>query len=107
MTTALVTLAATRTSEHVDARRLAVHPAVFARLCAESSHPAGLGSLDELHITVNTDDAAELDALDDLLRERGRAVADFVGAECVALFSGEGIDGCDVWARVKVEEIVG
>ena len=104
MTTALVTIIATHDAEYIDADGLAVHPAVFARLCAESSHPAGVGSLDELHITVNTDDAAELNALDDLLRERGRAVADFVGAECVALFSGE---GCAVWARVKVEEIVG
>ena len=107
MTTALVTLAATSTSEHIDANCLAVPPAVFARICAESAHPAGLGSPDELHITVNTDDAAELNALDDLLRERGRAVADFVGAECVALFPRQGIDGCDVWARVKVEDIVG
>lgn len=106
MTTALVTIIATHDAEHIDADGLAVHPAVFARLCAESSHPA-LGQPDELHITTNTDDAAELDALDDLLRERGRAVADFVGAECVALFPRQGVDGCDVWARCRVKEIVG
>ena len=99
MTTALVTIIATHDAEYIDADGLAVPPAVFARICAESAHPAGLGSPDELRIT----DDAELDALDDLLRERGRAVADFVGAECVALFSGE---GCAVWARVKVEDIV-
>lgn len=104
--TALVTIVATGTSEYVDAHRLAVHPAVFARLCRESSHPAGVGSLDELHITTGTDDAAELDALDDALRAQARSVSDFADSECVALFPRQGIDGCDVWARVKVEDIV-
>lgn len=108
MTTAaaLVTVAATRTSEHLPANRLAVAPAVFARLCRESAACGGnLGAPDQLHITTDSDDAAELDALDDLLRDRAQTVGDFVGAECVALFTGQGIDGCDVWARCKVEEI--
>lgn len=105
MTTATVTIRTTNTDATVPANRLALHPAVFARLCAESSHPAGLGAIDELHITTTTDDAAELDALDDTLRARAQTVADFAGRDCVALFSGEGIDGCDVWARCDVEEI--
>ena len=106
-TTATVTIRTTNTTATVPANRLALHPAVFARLCAESSHPAGLGVLDELHITTTTDDAAELDALDDAFRARAQTVGDFAGRDCVALFSGEGIDGCDVWARCDVEEIDG
>ena len=95
----IITLAATNTDAFLPANRLALHPAVFARLCAESAHPAGLGSLDELHVTTGTDDASELDTLDDALRARAQTVADFAGKECVALFPEEGIDGCDVWAR--------
>ena len=109
MTTAAIAyIIATMSHDHIDARGLAVHPSVFARLCAESSLPKGhgLGSLDELHITTSTDDAAALDALDDELRARAQTVSDFVGAECVALFPRQGIDGCDVWARCRVEEIV-
>ena len=103
MTTAkIITLTATTTDAFLPANRLALHPAVFARLCAESSHPAGLGSPDELHITTGTDDADILDALDDALRARAQTVADFAGKECVALFPEEGIDGCDVWARGTV-----
>ncbi len=101
-TIATVTIRTTNTDAAIPANRHALHPAVFARLCAESTHPAGLGSLDELHITTTTDDAAELDALDDTLRARAQTVGDFAGSDCIALFSGEGIDGCDVWARVTV-----
>ena len=106
MTTAaaLVTVTATSTSEHLPANRLAVAPAVFARLAAEAGI-AKLGAPDELHITADSDDAAELDALDDSLRDRAQTVGEFVGAECFALFVGQGVDGCDVWARCKVEEI--
>lgn len=104
---ALVTIAATATSEHVPANRLAVAPAVFARLCRESAACGGnLGVYDQLHITTDSDDVAELDALDDLLRDRAQTVGEFEGAECFALFTGQGVDGCDVWARCKVEEIV-
>jgi hypothetical protein len=55
--------------------------------------------------TVTAPNASELDALDDLLRARAQTVGEFVGAECFALFTGQDIDGCDVWARCKVEEI--
>jgi len=105
MTTATVTIHTTNTTTAVPANRLALHPAVFARLCAESTHPAGLGVPDELHITTTTDDAAELDALDDAFRGRAQTVGDFAGTVCVALFAGTGIDGCDVWARVTVDEV--
>lgn len=102
----LVTLAATRTDEHIPANRLAVAPAVFARLCRESAACGGnLGAPDQLHITADSDDAAELDALDDDLRDRAQTVGEFVGAECVALFPGQGTDGCDVWARCSVEAV--
>lgn len=103
-TAALVTLAATHTSEHLPADRLAVSVETFRRLCRESGI-VEMGAPDELHITVGTDDAAELDALDDLLRDRAQTVGEFVGGECFALFVGQGIDGCDVWARAKVEVI--
>ena len=43
---------------------------------------------------------------DDDLRDRAQTVGEFAGADCFALFTGRGIDGCDVWARCKVEEIV-
>ena len=49
-TAALVTVTATRTSEHLPANRLAVAPAVFARLCRESPIPI---ALDEELIGVN------------------------------------------------------
>lgn len=101
-TTAFVTFAATNDSIYLPTNRLAVAPAVFARLCRESEHPAGLGSLDQLHITTDTDDAAELDALDDALRARAQTVGDFAGNDCVVLMPRGGIDGCDVWARVSV-----
>lgn len=103
-TAALVTIASTRTSEHLPANRLAVAPAVFARLCRESGI-AGIDGTDELHITTDSDDAAELDALDDLLRDRAQTVGEFAGAECFALFTGQGTDGCDVWARCTVDEV--
>ena len=104
-TTATVTIRTANTTTAIPANRLALHPAVFARLCAESSHPAGLGVLDELHITTKTDDAAELDALDDAFRARAQTVGDFAGHDAMVLFSGEGIDGCDVWARCDVDEV--
>ena len=100
----LVTIAATHTSEHLPANRLAVDPAVFARLCRESGI-AGIDGCDELHITAGTDDAAELDALDDLLRDRAQTAGDFIGAECFVLLPGQGIDDCDVWARCSVEAV--
>ena len=103
--TALVTILATNTDEHIPANRIAVEPAVFARLARESGHAAGIESIDELHITHGTEDADELDALDDLLRDRGQAVEMFEGKTCYALFPGDGIDGCDVWARVTVGEV--
>jgi hypothetical protein len=95
----VVTIASTGTDQGLPADRMAVNPAVFARLCRE----AGLRDAhDELHITAYGDDAATLDALDDELRDRAQAVAEFSGDECVALFTGEGIGGCDVWARCRV-----
>ena len=104
MSTITATILATRTVQSLDADGMAVSRATFARLCRESSHPA-LGQPDELHITTNTDDAMALVMLDDELRERSRALTEFAGSECYALFIGEGIDGCDVWARVAVESV--
>lgn len=102
MTTAaaLVTVAATRTSEHLPANRLAVSTPVFDRLFRE--HLITAASCEELHVTKGDD---TLDALDDDLRDRAQTVGEFVGGECFALLTGQGIDGCDVWARVRVEEI--
>lgn len=99
MTTAaaLVTVAATRTSEHLPANRLAVSTPVFDRLFRE--HLVTTASCEELHVTKGDD---TLDALDDDLRDRAQTVGEFVGAECFALFTGRGIDGCDVWALVTV-----
>lgn len=98
--TVVVTIASTGTNQGLPADRMAVSTAVFARLCRE----AGLrgGSPEELHITSDGDDAATLDALDDELRDRAQTVSAFEGDECVALFTGEGIGGCDVWARCSV-----
>ena len=101
-TTCTVTFDATSSTAIVPANRLAVAPAVFSRLARESEHPAGIDGLDQLHITTGTDDADLLDTLDDALRARAQTVGDFDGAECFALCPGEGIDGCDVWARCTV-----
>ena len=46
-----------------------------------------------------------IDALDDLLRDRAQAAGEFEGRECWTLLPGEGIDGCDVWARATVDAI--
>ena len=106
---ALVTLAATHTSEHIPANRLAVAVATFDRLCRESAVPAfeGVGAPgnDQLHILTDGEDAEALDALDDLLRDRAQTAGDFDGGEAWVLFPSQGIDGCDVWARAKVEVI--
>ena len=106
---ALVTVPATGTSEYIPANRLAVAAATFDRLCRESSvewmRGSGAPGNDQLHITTNTEDAAELDALDDVLRDRAQTAGDFDGGEAWVLFPGGGIDGCDVWARAKVEVI--
>ena len=101
-TTCTVTFDATMTAATVPANRLAVAPAVFNRLARETEHPAGLSGLDQLHITTGTDDADILDTLDDALRARAQTVGDFDGAECYVLCPGEGIRGCDVWARGSV-----
>lgn len=104
MTTATITLTATQTTETIPANRFAVAPAVFSRLCRESTACGGnLGVLDQLHITTDSDDANDLDALDDLLRERAQTVGEFASGECVVLLPKQGIDGCDVWARCAVE----
>jgi len=97
--TCTVTFDATLDTAIVPANRLAVAPAVFNRLARESNHPAGISGLDQLHITTGTDDADLLDALDDALRARAQTVGEFDGAACYVLCPGEGIDGCDVWAR--------
>lgn len=102
MTTVIVTLDATGTSARIDGDRLAVHPDVFARICRESYPALGVQSC-ELHITTGGDDDDALDALDDLLRDRARAVEEFVGTDCFVLFRRRGIRGCDVWARCRVE----
>jgi hypothetical protein len=99
-TAVLVTLTATSTSERLPANRLAVAPAVFARLCRESAACGSLSVYDELHITALND---ELDVLDDELRARAQTVGEFDGRECWTLLPGQGIDGCDVWARCAVE----
>lgn len=61
--------------------------------------------LAELRTTLHRAADLLVDALDDLLRARAQTVGEFVGAECFALFTGQGTNGCDVWARVRVEEI--
>ena len=64
MTTATITLTATQTTETIPANRFAVAPAVFSRLCRESTACGGnLGTPDQLHITTDSDDADDLDAL--------------------------------------------
>jgi len=100
--TCTVTFDATLDTATVPANRLAVPLAVFDRLARESEHPAGISGLDQLHITTNTDDADLLDALDDALRARAQTVGEFSRMECYVLCPGEGIDGCDVWARAAV-----
>lgn len=97
-----LTIIATGTDEHVPANRYAVGTATFERLSRESDHPAGLWSIDQLHITRNTEDSDILDALDDELRAHAQGVEMFEGVECYVLFPGDGIDGCDVWARCGI-----
>jgi hypothetical protein len=99
----LVTITATRTDEYLPSNRLAVAPAAFSLLCRDSAACGGnLGTPDELHITAGDDD---LDALDDLLRDRAQTLGAFVGGECVVLLPKQGTDGCDVWARCRVVEM--
>ena len=107
MTTATFSFTATPTTETIPANRFAVAPAVFSRLCRESTACGGnLGTPDQLHITTDSDDADDLDALDDLLRERAHAIGEFtVGTEVVVLLPKQGVDGCDVWARCTVREV--
>lgn len=103
--TALVSIRATGTDEYLPANRLAVSLAVFDRLCRESGDEglaSGAPGCDQLHITKGDD---TLDMLDDNLRDRAQTVGAFDGGECWALLPGQGIDGCDVWARTKVEVI--
>ena len=106
---ALVTDRATGIDAYVPANRLAVAVATFSRLCRESAVPAfeGVGAPgnDQLHILTDGEDAEALDALDDLLRDRAQTAGDFDGGEAWVLFPSQGIDGCDVWARAKVEVI--
>lgn len=108
-TIALVTVPFTGTSEYLPANRLAVAVATFDRLCRESSvggiEGCGAPGNDQLHILTDGEDAEALDALDDMLRDRAQTVGEFAGGDCFALFPGGGIDGCDVWARVRVEEV--
>jgi hypothetical protein len=101
-TTCTVTFDATFGTATIPANRLAVAPAVFVRLARETEHPAGIDGIDQVHITTGTDDADLLDAFDDAVRARAQTVGEFDGAECFVLCPGEGIDGCDVWARASV-----
>ena len=104
--TAIITISATLTTQHVPANRLAVSLPVWRRLCRESAVQGIRGaSADQLHILTSDEEAEALDALDDELRARAQTVGEFVGATCVVLLTSEGIDGCDAWAVAHVDEI--
>ena len=103
MTNTDITLDCTGTTATVTGDRMAVAHATFSRICRE----AGMGDLTaiaQIHIDLADDDFAALDALDDSLRARARAVSDFKGGERVwVLLTGEGAHGCDVWALGSID----
>jgi hypothetical protein len=100
MTVTLRTSQASGIATTVPTTRLALGYHAFARLTREHF---GAETPTELHIDTSAPDAAELDALDDELRDRAVTVADLASAgRGFVLLTGEGVDGCDVWALCDI-----
>ncbi len=102
MTKTTIQLKRASIEAYVPSDRCAVSPSVFsARLATHLG--AEWAGIEEVAIDRCDDSFDALDALDDDLRDRSGPVSDFIGESAWVLLTGEGDNGCDVWALATVE----